>query len=175
MLSLRYCCRRGIHRAPLASPVAHLSSLDNEKKQDPPPSSFFARNFGKQSCEASPAFKNRWLMAVPAFATHMWYALPSLHCCIALLHCIAALHCCIALHCLSMLCISFPAPTFHCIALHCIAFPIFPLDCLALHCVVHNLLFSTIIYPSTITNYYVFYVRLAASGPLGRGASWATS
>ncbi len=32
--------------------------------------------FGKESCEASPTFKNRWAMAVPAFLSHMCVGSP---------------------------------------------------------------------------------------------------
>mmetsp|Transcript_11957 Transcript_11957/g.19970 ORF Transcript_11957/g.19970 Transcript_11957/m.19970 type:complete len:715 (-) Transcript_11957:1332-3476(-) len=50
-----------------------LSTVSSEQKAK---LSFWERTLGLQSNEASPAFKNRWLMAVPAFATHMCIGSP---------------------------------------------------------------------------------------------------
>lgn len=50
------------------SSKAHEKTADNK--------SFFQKFFGPDSVVASPKFKNRWLIALPAFATHMCIGAP---------------------------------------------------------------------------------------------------
>lgn len=59
--------------APLSSSATPSESEDSKPAK---PAGFFERHFGKQSCEAKSDFKSRWLMAVPAFATHMCIGSP---------------------------------------------------------------------------------------------------
>lgn len=61
-----------IGRGPAFSTVCSSSDDDKAVKTE---LGLFDRTFGKQSCEAAPSFKNRWLMAVPAFATHMYISM----------------------------------------------------------------------------------------------------
>lgn len=61
---------------------ASSSNIPNPEKMAPPikpsfyTSSFFQKWFGPQSYRASPNFKNRWLMVLPAFLTHLCIGSP---------------------------------------------------------------------------------------------------
>lgn len=52
------------------------SSETGSKDTQPKKLGLFERFYGPKSNEASPTFKNRWLMAIPAFATHMCIGSP---------------------------------------------------------------------------------------------------
>lgn len=61
----------------LWNPVAPLSTVsESEDDKHLKHKSLFDQCFGKGSCEAKPGFKNRWLMAIPAFATNMCIGSP---------------------------------------------------------------------------------------------------
>lgn len=63
------------------SVIRHLSQTSNREEESPAPtpkktSGIIDRLFGIDSNEAPAEFKNRWLMVVPAFATHMCIGSP---------------------------------------------------------------------------------------------------
>jgi len=65
--------RRSLNTRIVQQPPVILSSqrLLSTTPDNKEPSGVFDRLFGLKSCEASPDFKNRWLMVVPAFLTQM--------------------------------------------------------------------------------------------------------
>ena len=54
--------------------MVHFSSLNKDSESEK--KSFIERNWGIDSNTAGPNFKNRWLMVLPAFFTHMCIGSP---------------------------------------------------------------------------------------------------
>lgn len=52
----------------------HLSNSPDETSSNSP--SFFAKHFGPNAAQASPGFKKRYMMFIPAFSTHMCIGAP---------------------------------------------------------------------------------------------------
>ncbi len=52
------------------------TSQDENKDNKPKNVSFIEKYFGEEASVASPSFKNRWAMVLPAFLTHMCIGSP---------------------------------------------------------------------------------------------------
>lgn len=55
----------------LSCSVNYMGNIRHLSSQTPKKLGIIDRLFGIETCEASPDFKNRWLMAIPGCATHI--------------------------------------------------------------------------------------------------------
>lgn len=73
------CCQNNLIKSSTTFQYKYFSTETEAKKTDTiktTKSSFLDKLIGEESNVASESFNNRWLMAVPAFATHMCIGSP---------------------------------------------------------------------------------------------------